>query len=185
MKLRTIVFHALTLTGMGITAVYYDPIVQGARALELLPKRNVEEMVDDAVAFVNHPRVTSEIVLALIATESSNNPRANAYNPKERPGKGTEMDQVALASAHGLMQVLGKTARGYGYHWSELYDEWTNILVGTQYLASCYDKYPKDRDAIRCFHAGPNQKQWGPKTNNHFEKFTMHLGSNALERRRF
>lgn len=180
--LKRICFHAaLFSTACGVVA-FEERITETARALEFIPPLTRVEMIDSAVQFVNNPKITREVVEALIAIESTNDPFANAFNPGEMPSSGSQMDRTALASAHGLMQVLGKTAQAYGYHWSELYDEQTNILVGTQYLAFCLDKFGNEIAAIKCYHGGPNRKNWGSKTKEHGEKFLRELGIAFLKR---
>lgn len=179
---KRIFMHVALFSAACGAVAFEDRITETARALEFIPPPTRAEMIETAVKFVNHPKIRRELVEALIEIESTGNAEANAFNEREMPANGSTMDRTALASAHGLMQVLGKTAVAYGYHWSALYDEQTNILIGTQYFASCLERFGSEVVAVKCYHGGPNKKQWGPKTAAHADKFLRALGAAYLKR---
>ena len=83
--------------------------------------------------------VCPEVVLALIEAESSGNP-----------------NEISDHGAIGLMQVIPK------WHWdrmeklgvTDLYDPYSNILVGVDFLAELFDKYHELPIVLMCYNEG-------------------------------
>lgn len=77
-------------------------------------------------------------IKAVIGTESDFNPNAYRAEP-----------QINDAS-RGLMQILLRTAKGYGFSGPEsgLFDPETNIGVGTRFLEDLISKYGLDFSAV-------------------------------------
>jgi hypothetical protein len=84
---------------------------------------------------------------------------------------------VSNKGAHGLMQLLPKTARAYGV--SDLYDAQSNIDGGTHYLSDLLKKYDgNERLALAAYNSGPTEvDRYGdvppwPETQKYVETFT-------------
>lgn len=87
----------------------------------------------------NEYGICPEVVLALIEAESGGDPNA-----------------VSDHGAIGLMQVVHR------FHWdrmerlgvTDLYDPYSNILVGVDYLTEMFDKYHELPIALMCYNEG-------------------------------
>lgn len=65
--------------------------------------------------------------------------------------------------AQGIAQLLPGTARGLGVQ--NPFEPEQGIMGGTKYLKEGLDKYGGDPQlAAKYYHGGPNERQWGPKT---------------------
>lgn len=84
-----------------------------------------DTFIDDAIAS-NGSVVTRALVKAMIAVESSFNPKAYRLEAKIND------------ASRGLMQILLRTARGVGFTGQpdELFDPKTNITYGVKFLSS-------------------------------------------------
>ncbi len=67
-----------------------------------------------------------------------------------------ETEQVAQATSYGLMQLLGRTARGMGFDGllPSLFDIESNLDWGCQYLESQQRRYIDLKDVISSYNAG-------------------------------
>lgn len=102
---------------------------------------------DDIIgAAAKQYRVDPNLIKAVIATESSWNPKAIRQEPRIND------------ASYGLMQVLLATARSVsgnsGLTANQLMDPATNILIGTKYLASQLARYGNPDDAISAYNGG-------------------------------
>jgi soluble lytic murein transglycosylase-like protein len=90
--------------------------------------------------------VPAELVVAIIAVESSGNPKAKLL---EANGQWSR----------GLMQVQEPTAAQMGYRNVNLHDAETGVEVGTKYLAWQIRRYRGNlRDAVAAYNAGTMRK---------------------------
>jgi soluble lytic murein transglycosylase-like protein len=119
--------------------------------------------VDLIEKYCSENKIERELVFALIREESFF--RADAVSP---------------ADAHGLMQLLLKTAREMAYRYNvkvftqDLYDPGTNIRFGVEYLKYLLDKYnDKWHLALAAYNAGDERvdewkKRFGAFTDDEF-----------------
>jgi soluble lytic murein transglycosylase-like protein len=92
---------------------------------------------DDLIrAAASQHKVPYALVKAVVAAESSFNPRA-----------------VSRAGAQGLMQLMPGTARDLGV--KDPFDPATNIEAGTRYLSALLRSFGDERLAIAAYNAGP------------------------------
>lgn len=98
----------------------------------------------DAIA--NEIGVDSNLIKAIIMTESNYNPTATRYEPKLNE------------SSSGLMQLLPSTASsvlGKTVTTQDLFDPYTNILAGAKYIKQQLDKYKGNVPlAVSAYNAG-------------------------------
>lgn len=89
-------------------------------------------------------------IRAVISTESSWNPKAYRAEPKIND------------ASYGLMQLLGRTARGLGYNGSidGLYDPLTNIDLGTKLLGQLRSAYGDDFRRVYSAYNSGNPDLW-------------------------
>lgn len=96
--------------------------------------------------------VSASLVKAIVAAESSFNPRAYRAEPRIQD------------ASYGLMQVLFRTARGLGYTGEPegLYDPATNVDLGTKYIAYQLGRYQGDvPSAIAAYNSGTVRRTAG------------------------
>lgn len=96
-------------------------------------------MYDDIITkYANQYNVPEPWIRAVIATESSWNPRAYRAEPAIKD------------ASYGLMQLLYKTAVGLGYVGAPdgLYDPETNIGLGTKLLGQLRTRWGDDVQAV-------------------------------------
>lgn len=119
---------------------------------------------DDLISkWASFYKVPEALVKATIAVES--NFRASAYNASDPQG-----------GAHGLMQILNGTAAwvaklfGISYGGSQdLYDEETNIRIGTAYLKYQLTRYNGNvADAAAAYNAGSVRTKNGQYINQSY-----------------
>lgn len=102
--------------------------------------------------------VDPQLIAAVVQNESSGNP--NAVSPQ---------------GAEGLGQLMPATAKSVGV--TNPKDPKQNIFGTAQVLAQNLDHYGNVDDAIRAYHGGWDQKNWGPKTESYHAKVTSTYGS--------
>lgn len=78
-----------------------------------------------------------DLILAVIAVESSGNPSA----------------QAKTTSAAGLMQMTQAAFADVGADWSRRYDPHTNIMAGSEYLSRLVKRFG-ERHAIEAYYQG-------------------------------
>lgn len=72
------------------------------------------------------------------------------------------------AGAEGLMQIMPQTAAGLGV--ANPYDPTQAVPGGARYLAEGYKATGSPAGAVAYYHGGPNQANWGPKTQAYVAK---------------
>ena len=106
-------------------------------------------------------KVTAPLLRAMIRVESGYNPRATRTEPHLLRGK--DLESVAMASSHGLTQMLGSTAKHLGMDWRELYDPLQSIRAGMNYLEYCLrSEHDNVRLALSCYNQGPRKSKKTP-----------------------
>src|SRR5260221_9506832 len=99
--------------------------------------------------------VAPDLVLAVIAAESSGNPLA-------RSKKG----------AQGLMQLMSSTAKELGV--TDPFDPAQNIEAGTRYLGQLLKQFPDQRSAVAAYNFGPGNvaagRAWPNETKDYVAK---------------
>src|SRR5215472_9809818 len=79
---------------------------------------------------------------------------------KLESGRSMRGDLTSPAGAIGPMQVMPKTAAGYGVGLPALRDPQTNLAVGRQYVADQYQRFGGDLDApAAAYNAGPGRAE--------------------------
>lgn len=96
-----------------------------------------------------------ELVKALVEVESGWKVDAVRFEPKLM--KGSTEEARAMASSHGLLQVLGSTAAQSCptlKSWSELYDPAKNISCGVKILAEAKAATGSTKKALMAYNGG-------------------------------
>jgi hypothetical protein len=101
--------------------------------------------------------VDPTLLKALTLTESSGRPNA-----------------VSPAGAQGLTQLMPGTAREVGV--SNPFDPTQAIYGGAKYLAQGLDKYGDPVKALMYYHGGPDETQWGVKTQGYPKTVASYYG---------
>lgn len=97
------------------------------------------------------------LVQAVIAVESSGGKYLYRFEPGiyNRLSKvRNEQERRMLSSSHGIMHVLGITAKAKGVHWSELYDDSTALETGISILANCKERGKTNYRMLACYNTG-------------------------------
>lgn len=140
----------------------------------------IPAIVREAVRDAHNPRITVPLVNALIHVESSGRvdaereeahliPRVVIYAESFEHGK-------CLASSHGLTQILGLTARGYGVKCDELKDPDTNVRLATMVLGSCLQHERNQiKRALACYNAGPRRGKYPAQSVKYADKILARL----------
>jgi peptidoglycan lytic transglycosylase len=112
-----------------------------------LPRASVEEMATRVDQVSRRYGVSSDMIFAIIQTESSFDPLA-----------------VSNKGAVGLMQLLPSTAREVAQElniqWTDdriLWDPLTNIEMGTYYLRTLISRFNNVEVALAAYNQGPNR----------------------------
>jgi len=127
-------------------------------------------------------RVDGKLLAALIIIESGGNRFAQNYNSNYTAFHQVEVycralnqtyltERVGQATAHGLMQVMGATARWLGFkgYFGQLYEPETNIRLGADYLVLLKKKYDNENDVISSYNqGGPYKDQNGQYKNSYY-----------------
>lgn len=129
-----------TISGLAKDMGFIKPVV-------LAPKTRNQIIVREILVNELSPTYAS-IFAGLIQHESNNNPKAKSYQ-----------------DARGLSQVLHSNAKYCGFSPDELFDEEKNIICGVRLFSEALKKHNFDLTmALKEYHGGGDQKQWGPKT---------------------
>jgi len=132
--------------GRGCLRVDYNALKSAQRALG-----RVLMYKDLAKKWGEYWGVPWALILAVIGTESSGNPRAYRY------------ESHINDASRGLMQMLYSTAKSLGYKGPPegLYNPDTSIYYGAKYLRKLYDRYGNWLDAIAAYNAGRPRRRKG------------------------
>lgn len=80
---------------------------------------------------------------------------------KARKYTTSDYEAKMLASSHGPMHVHGLTARGYGVHWSQLYDPEISVRTACRKMEYCKNTFAKLWDQIACYNgSGPRARAY-------------------------
>ena len=105
-------------------------------------ERSVEELVQEIPPKYG---ISPLLMAAIIDRESGGKKDAIRYEPAQmaKARKLTKNDStaMALASSHGLAQVMGYWAKDYGISWTDLYNPETNIEVACAILKKGIDRH--------------------------------------------
>ena len=105
------------------------------------------------------------MVCAVCEQESSWNTFAMRYEPAFFDHYIASMtglsatERVARATSYGLMQVMGQTAREFGFSGqfiSELCDPNVGIEMGCRKLQKCFSIHGADESGLLCYNGGSN-----------------------------
>jgi soluble lytic murein transglycosylase-like protein len=110
-------------------------------------ENDFDEAINNAVKInlPENPRFVKNLTKAIIAQESSFDPKAFRVEPKIND------------ASRGLMQILYRTAKGVGYagNSQDLFDPKINIVYGQKYLIAQLKRYPASlEDAISAYNGG-------------------------------
>lgn len=96
--------------------------------------------------------------------------------------KGEENERRMMASSHGVMQILGTTAKeACGLHWSELYDRLQNVMCGARYLRMQLDRHKTGDKAERMLKAFASYNGSGEKAELHAQRVMAWVGRLMFE----
>lgn len=130
------------------------------------------------------------VIFGLAATESTMNPNARGpVIPPPEPGKKPSIhvgDQ-----AHGLLQIMPKTAKEMGYSRSDIKDPEKAARAGLEYFLKNYKKFGDSGLAVLAHHAGPGRVDeylktgkidtvdlaTGLSTNDYYKKVMKNAGT--------
>ena len=106
------------------------------------PTMTLDEIIEKAARDFN---VDPVLIRAVRAHESGNSTAA-----------------TSSAGAQGSMQIMPATGRRHGV--TNLRDDSQAIPLAARLLAEGLDRYGNVEDALKYYHAGPNQRLWGTRT---------------------
>jgi len=119
-------------------------------------------------------KLNPKLVGSLIMTESAGNTYATRYEPlfKYTSKASTWALQLKITyetelflqkSSHGLLQLMGGTARDMGFqrYIPELYDPVTGVTYGCKYLQTHAARYTSMEDIISAYNQGSPRKTRG------------------------
>lgn len=81
--------------------------------------------------------------------------------------------------AMGLMQIIPETQRALGV--TNPNDPQQSIFAAARLMSENLDRYGNVADAVRAYHGGTDQANWGPKTQAYVNKVLKGYGSPAQE----
>lgn len=97
--------------------------------------------------------VDPQLLRAIVTTESDGRPGA-----------------VSSAGAEGIAQLMPATAKSLGV--ADSFDPKQAIPAAAKLMAENLDRYGNTEDAVRAYHGGTDQGNWGPKTQAYLAKVT-------------
>lgn len=157
---RSIVFATVFFGILAAWSGFSIPVEVRERIVYREPlKPSIDDLMQTIPAKYNIPPILAR---AIMEQESGGKRDAIRYEPGQRDrakkaGAKTEGDIMALASSHGLLQIMGWHAPRYNISWSDLYDPETNVEVGMAILRDCLDrkraskKYDWYFQALACY----------------------------------
>ena len=130
------------------------------------------------------------LLAAIISVESSGDPLASRYeksynylvDTKLHARKNNithETEEILQKTSHGLVQIMGGTARFLGFQGSlvKLYRPNININYGAMYISKLKEKYDKLEDVIAAYNAGSAKMINGEYANqNYVDKVLDRMG---------
>ncbi|AYJ86907.1 hypothetical protein D3Y57_14365 [Sphingomonas paeninsulae] len=116
-------------------------------------------IVDDTTlqAAADRHGIPMALLRAVGTTESGLNP--DIGNARIKPAMGNDTHR-------GAFQISGALAKQYGINPD---DGAQAADAAARYLKEGLDKFGNPDDAVRYFHGGPNQSNWGPRTADHHD----------------
>jgi len=116
-----------------------------------------EKLLDQAGRVYN---VDPALLRAQMMAESGGNPNA-----------------VSNQNAQGAMQIIPSTQKALGV--TDPYDPAQSINGAAKLMAENLDRYGNVADAVRAYHGGTDQANWGPKTQAYAQKVLNSYGGAA------
>lgn len=101
------------------------------------------------------------LVQAVIRVESAGGTQLYRFEPgiyNRLSGVRNEQERRMLSSSHGIMHVLGITAKAKGVHWSELYNDETSLETGVSILAKCKEQGKTNYRMLACYNTGSTKQ---------------------------
>lgn len=149
----------LSMSGLLAFVSYDRPSQVVTRVVEVERKpRPVKELIENIPPEYG---ISPLVMSVIVERESGGRNDAIRYEPGQMPRaakltKNAEK-QRALASSHGLAQVMGWWAPEFKLEWFQLYDPETNIKAASAILKRCMDKQTAKtkterlRGALACY----------------------------------
>lgn len=94
------------------------------------------------------------LIKAIVRVESGGIVTATRFEPAvyQRTAAKDDFERRAMATSHGLMQVMGFNAKSCGLEWFELYDARNNLTCGMKILKDCLNRHKNDvTKALGCY----------------------------------
>lgn len=157
MKTLKVLFVATItmLIALGLNSIFLwvePPVVE--RVVEKPHEK--KDLMDLVQTIPPRYNVNPLVVATIIMKESGGKRDAVRYEPgqlaRARKLTKNESEAMQLASSHGPMQVMGWWSREFNISWADLYDESTNIEVGSAILKKCLDRH-HGKDKIKQLHS--------------------------------
>lgn len=120
--------------------------------------RLVEQMAEETL----NPKVTAGLVRAIIKQESGFKVRAK-----------NEASKNPNHHSYGLMQISRAKAIDYNVHIHELYDPYTNLLLGTRIISNCLQREPSLHFALICYNAGEGWRRLSPQARRNAQAYAL------------
>lgn len=114
-------------------------------------ERDLQTIITDESSRAGVPGLIT-LAMAHVESSTSLNQFATRFEPSTytRIKADNDTTRRALASSHGLLQVMGwhasTTCKGIVRHWSELYQPVKNLRCGLKILNDCLGKFAKITD---------------------------------------
>ena len=153
------------IAGLGVAALV---LWEGAKTVSSIQYRDI---IRDLRAR-KFPEVEEELVLAIIETESTFDPKASRF---EEFNPNTDQDDDFSI---GLMQVLSKTSEWLGYdgRFEVLEDPAYNIEVGMAYLAWLKKQFPGNLEGVVMgYNEGAGNYKKGKRVWTYYSRVTARM----------
>ncbi|MCO4879064.1 transglycosylase SLT domain-containing protein [Paraburkholderia caribensis] len=109
--------------------------------------------------------VPPQLLSAVQQTESGAGNDTAVVGPS--PASGPDADR-----AIGIMQIRGSNAKAAGIDPTNPVQA---VSWAAQNLSQLHNRYGNWDDAVRAYHGGTNQQNWGPRTANYYAKVSSHF----------